>query len=207
MHIFVSQKPMPPVRWHQAFPDAVTVRTPAEARSIIRNGAVVWLDYTVLTTMDRALWLQQLVQLGRPVVVLSNVPNDDEAMQVFGSGGVGYCHVLASSDQLREVGLVVGHGGYWVGSGFVEKVVKLGVRALGSAGVSEGADILRHLTERERMVAREVARGATNAEIAASLGITERTVKAHLSAIFTKSGARDRVQLVLMLSEPQTTAA
>jgi two-component system nitrate/nitrite response regulator NarL len=207
MHIFVSQKPMPPVRWHQAFPDAVTVRTPAEAANVIRENAVVWLDYTVLAAADRALWLQELVKLRRPVVVLSNVPNDDEAMQVFGGGGVGYSHVLASAGQLREIALVVEHGGYWAGSGFVEKVVKLSARALGGATVPEDAGILRHLTERERMVAKQIARGATNAEIAAALGITERTVKAHLSAIFAKSGARDRVQLVLMLAEPQTTAA
>jgi len=53
------------------------------------------------------------------------------------------------------------------------------------------------LTPRERDVAIEVAHGATNKEVAQRLNITERTVKAHLGAVFEKLGVRDRLQLVL----------
>ena len=53
------------------------------------------------------------------------------------------------------------------------------------------------------MVALEVAKGATNKEIAATLGITERTVKSHLTLIFDKTGVRDRVQLALLLNNIQ----
>jgi len=45
-----------------------------------------------------------------------------------------------------------------------------------------------------------VAHGASNREIAVALEITERTVKAHLSAIFDKLGVRDRVQLALRMN-------
>jgi DNA-binding NarL/FixJ family response regulator len=48
-------------------------------------------------------------------------------------------------------------------------------------------------------VADEVVQGRTNKEIAVTLGITERTVKAHLGAIFAKLGVRDRLQLALRL--------
>ena len=59
---------------------------------------------------------------------------------------------------------------------------------------------LDELTSREVMVAKLVGRGESNREIAAELEITERTVKAHLSAIFTKLGVRDRVQLALTVN-------
>ena len=58
----------------------------------------------------------------------------------------------------------------------------------------------RTLTEREREVARAVARGAANKEIARELAITERTVKAHVGAILEKLGARDRLQLSLIVN-------
>ena len=54
------------------------------------------------------------------------------------------------------------------------------------------------------MVAGQVAHGASNREIAEALDITERTVKAHLSAIFEKLGVRDRVQLALAMNNIPT---
>ncbi|WP_370277735.1 response regulator transcription factor [Pontibacterium sp.] len=200
MHVFVSQKPLSPVRWHQAFPDAITVRTPDEASAVARGKGCVWLDFTCLKPVDRQLWLEQAKALKCPVVVLSNVPNDDEAVHVFSAGACGYCHVLAAAQQLQEVALVVEHGGYWVGSSFIEKVLQLSADKLSQVPAPEECPYSELLTEREMMVAREVARGATNKEIASSLEITERTVKAHLASIFAKTGARDRIQLVLRLN-------
>lgn len=65
---------------------------------------------------------------------------------------------------------------------------------------------LNSLTPRELMVAERVAHGASNREIADALEITERTVKAHLSAIFEKLEVRDRVQLALAMNNISTYA-
>ncbi len=55
------------------------------------------------------------------------------------------------------------------------------------------------LTEREKEVTQAVITGASNKEIARQLDITERTVKAHLSAIFQKLDVRDRMHLMLVV--------
>lgn len=55
----------------------------------------------------------------------------------------------------------------------------------------------RDLTAREREVLAQVAQGCTNRQIARRLGISEKTVKNHLSAIFEKIGVADRTQAAL----------
>lgn len=54
------------------------------------------------------------------------------------------------------------------------------------------------LTSRERDVLRHVAVGADNLKIAAQLGITERTVRAHVSALYRKLTADNRTELALI---------
>jgi len=53
------------------------------------------------------------------------------------------------------------------------------------------------LTRREREIARHVALGLRNAEVAERLGVSEGTVKTHLNNIFQKLGFRDRVELAM----------
>ena len=52
------------------------------------------------------------------------------------------------------------------------------------------------LTDRETEILRLIASGAANKEIAAALGISENTVKTHISNLFQKLGARDRTEAV-----------
>ena len=65
--------------------------------------------------------------------------------------------------------------------------------------VEEQTDRRRALTSREMQIARAVAEGRGNREIAAQLGITEQTVKNHLTSIFEKMGVASRLQLALLI--------
>jgi DNA-binding NarL/FixJ family response regulator len=72
----------------------------------------------------------------------------------------------------------------------------------------EHATDLHRLSEREKQIAYLVARGMKNRDIALQLTISENTVKRHLQSIFSKTGAKDRLELaVIALSESSPNAA
>ncbi|MDR3213511.1 MAG: response regulator transcription factor [Azoarcus sp.] len=184
----------PSPRWREAFPDGLSLTRDVAATARVRAD-VVWLG-TGTPGWDSLLAAALRLFTGAVAVVLSNAPNEREAMLALKAGARGYCHAWASPEQLREVAQVVRRDGYWIGPDLMLRLIGVVNKALPAVD-----DLPKELSEREAEVAREVTAGRSNKEIAAVLGITERTVKAHLGAIFTKLGVRDRLQLALRLRE------
>jgi DNA-binding NarL/FixJ family response regulator len=134
--------------------------------------------------------------LARHRVVLASLnPDDAQGFAALSAGCAGYCHALASIDQLQQVLDVVAAGEIWAGRALVLRMIAA-MQRLPSAS---SAPDLSMLSLREREVAQLAAKGLANKEIARQLDIAERTVKAHLSATFAKLGVNDRVHLVLRL--------
>lgn len=156
--------------------------------------SIVLLDDALLHNDLWSLHWQTLLARHR-VVLLSLNPADDAGFAALSAGCAGYCHALASAEQLRQVLAVVESGEIWAGRTLVLRMVAA-MRALPGAAAEPDLSVL---SEREREVALLVARGLANKEIARMLSISERTVKAHLSACFEKFGVSDRVQLVLQV--------
>ncbi|MBP5981870.1 MAG: response regulator transcription factor [Halomonas sp.] len=186
-------------RWKTAFSDAQAALD-HNIESQIKAGDIIWLATSVQVWPELT---QRLVAKGVTVVILSYAPNDREALKALDHGARGYVHTLAAVDVLKQVALVVTNQGVWVGQELLSKVLGGSFKALAQRTEQNArptSECLGVLTERERSVVLAVTSGAANKEVARQLDITERTVKAHLSAIFKKLGVRDRLQLILKLS-------
>ncbi|UYG09337.1 response regulator transcription factor [Halomonas sp. M4R1S46] len=188
-------------RWREAFAEARLVG-PEQARAQAVAGDRVWV------TSDLDQWsglVTTLSQRGAILSVLSYAPNSLEAFQALGAGARGYAHALSPPELLRQVETVVTHQGIWVWPELLARLVGGAFRSLGGEAMLQ-EETLACLTERERAVALAVAEGLSNKAVARRLAITERTVKAHLGAVFRKLGVRDRIQLVLKLSRQEQDA-
>lgn len=191
-HFFISPAAVRSPRWQQAFPNAQWCCSCAELPRV-SSADLVWL----LLEPDGDRDLYTCVALEAPVVALTRQENLAEAQKVLAAGACGYLHYLATPAVLEQVSQVVRHKGLWLGADLMRQLV------LGSAKrlpESPSEPRLQDLTPRERAVVDAVAAGKTNKEVARDLCITERTVKAHLSAAFEKLGVRDRLHLVLVLA-------
>jgi len=199
-HVFIARPANVSPRWLEAFPDALITSAKPDLGT---DGAFVGLS------AELPDWRTRLAALvatpGRDVVLLSLQPDDGEALAAFELGARGYAHALATPEMLREVDAAVAHGGLWVGPALMARLL----RALGAhpTRAAPRADVLDGLSARECEVAEAVAEGLSNKEIALRLALTERTVKAHLAAVFDKLGVRDRLQLVVKIGAGLRAAA
>lgn len=192
--LFITEEGFSSPRWRQAFANASVViasqHEPASAN-------LVW----VLTGLPG--W-EQLIReqtaLGRTVLALTRRPQLEELRQALAAGARGYLEAMSSTAILAQAAATVEAGGMWLPAELVNRMVGLLSPLLAKNAASPqpaGCDLSR-LTARERQVMDEVLGGASNKRIALTLNITERTVKAHLSSVFEKLGARDRMHLMLL---------
>ncbi len=122
------------------------------------------------------------------VVALTSVLDEAVIHQAIRAGAIGYLLKDTGSDELcRAIHAAV--------AGQVQISRQAALRM--AAGPDE-APRLECLTEREMDVLRLLARGRSNKEIAVSLGIAEKTVKAHVGSLLGKLGAASRTQAALL---------
>lgn len=150
-----------------------------------------------LVVIDSALALwnhpqwRQAVQ-GMKVIIASPRPLDTEGQAVLALGARGYVHAYSSSALLVQVLDHVASGQIWVGESLLSRLLSDVTRRLEPKAGWE-----RTLTSREVEVAQRASLGHSNQLIANDLGITERTVRAHLQAVFEKLDVTDRLMLAL----------
>jgi DNA-binding NarL/FixJ family response regulator len=129
------------------------------------------------------------------VLALTTFEDDEVLWGVIEAGAAGFVLKDAPAADLVGAIRVTARGGSWLDPRVADRVLTVLRRRPG--GTSAAGSPVDPLTEREREVLRLVATGANNAEIAEELYLSERTVKGHISAIFSKLGVRDRAAAII----------
>lgn len=162
-----------------------------------QGACLLWVDLATpgLPAWNAPEWTTVLRGGPFRVVATSSNPKDAEAVAALDAGCAGYCHAYADAATLRQVEQVVRAGHVWIGAALMQKLIQTAHRAAPTQASPE--DWSTGLTAREKQVALLAAKGASNQGIASDCDISERTVKAHLSAVFDKLGISDRLQLAL----------
>jgi len=131
------------------------------------------------------------------VLVLTTFDNDEIVLGALRAGASGFLMKDAPGDQLVAAIRVVAGGGSLFAPSVTRRLVE---RYVGTTVLAASAG-LDELTGREREILRLVARGLSNAEVAAELVLSEHTVKTHITHLLQKLGLRDRTQAVVFAYE------
>lgn len=114
------------------------------------------------------------------VLIFSTFARDEEVHSAVKAGAMGYLQKSSSRDDLLKAIRTVAKGGRWLSPELEERLKALTAEP--------------EITPREREILTLVTRGNANKEIAATLGISEDTVKQHVSRILGKLKVNDRAQ-------------
>ena len=133
------------------------------------------------------------------VLVLTTFDLDDYVYEALRSGASGFLLKDASAGELAAAVRVVAAGDALLAPGVTRRLIAEFAR-LGAPRAASRKN-LEDLTERETEVLGLVARGMSNAEIAAHLVVAEQTVKTHVSRVLMKLALRDRAQAVVFAYE------
>jgi DNA-binding NarL/FixJ family response regulator len=132
------------------------------------------------------------------VVVITTFDHDDYVYAALKAGARGFLLKDAGPELLAQAIRAAASGDALIAPSITARLLST-FAAAGPAG--ERAQPREPLTDREEEVLLTVARGRTNAEIAAELHISLSTVKSHIANLMTKLGARNRVEIAIWAYE------
>jgi DNA-binding NarL/FixJ family response regulator len=133
------------------------------------------------------------------VLVLTTFDQDDYVYEALRAGAGGFLLKSAAPARVVEAVRVVAAGEALLAPTVTRRLIEQHVKR---AGTGAGAQRVRNLlTSREVQVVDLIATGMSNAEIAASLVLSEATVKTHVNRVLRKLALRDRVQVVVLAYE------
>ncbi|MCL1981001.1 MAG: response regulator transcription factor [Proteobacteria bacterium] len=160
--------------------------------------------HRVLVDREIVMYIRQR-QPACKLFILSDRPDDTEGLDFLRLGVVGYANSYINPERLMEAARAVASGSVWVNQQLMQRLIAESAPAAVPEGGQAGGDSQKqqftNLSNREYQIASLVAEGLSNLEIAEQVGITERTVKAHLGAVYTKTSTRSRLGLALLLNK------
>jgi len=133
------------------------------------------------------------------VLILTTFDSDEYVYEALKAGAAGFLLKSAPSARLVEGVRLVASGEALLAPTLTKRLIAEYVRR--PVASETLPDQLKRLTERELEVLRLMARGLSNAEIAAEFVVGAATVKTHVNRVLQKLGVRDRVQAVVLAYE------
>jgi DNA-binding NarL/FixJ family response regulator len=133
------------------------------------------------------------------ILVVTSHDDDSLVLRALRAGATGFFLKDAAADRLAEAVRVVAKGETLLAPPIARRLVESQLGAPGTRPALRPR--FDSLTEREKDIARRLARGLSNAALAQELGLSEATVKTHVTRLLTKLQVRSRVQAVVLAYE------
>ena len=156
-----------------------------------QNIDLVLLGHHIGSNLFEAVATLKAARPDLNVIVMGAGMDEENILKTIASGAKGYIDEAAAPTEFEQAFRVVSHGSVWaprrVLSLFVERVSNSPGRIFPAGRLC--------FTHREKEVLAMLVAGRSNKEIGAPLGITERTVKAHVSKLMRKVGVQNRIAL------------
>jgi DNA-binding NarL/FixJ family response regulator len=190
----------------EAEDDLLVVGEAADGEETVRRVSAMKVDVVLMDIrmpiMDGVEATRRIVQadLGTKVLVLTTFDLDEYAFAALKAGASGFLLKDARPVDLLNAIRNVNAGDAVMAPSTTRRLLDHVVPTL-PAGPLTPDPRLALLTDREREVLVEIAKGATNSEIASTLYMAEGTVKTHIGRLLAKLHCRDRVGLVLFAFE------
>jgi len=174
-----------------------------DAIDIVRQARpdVVLMDIRMpeLDGVEATRQLMDDPDVGSRVLILTTFDLDEYVYSALRAGAAGFLLKDTPPEQLIDAVRIVAGGDALLAPSITRRLVEEFARNAPATPTERPG--LDELTERETEVLVAMARGLSNAEIAASLFVGETTVKTHVGRVLMKLGVRDRVQAVVVAYE------
>src|SRR5829696_6367905 len=189
-----------------ALPDLVVVGEAADGAEAIRAARALRPDVVLMDVrMPNVDGIEATTAICRDtaakVLVLTTFDLDEYVYDALRAGASGFLLKDMRRDELVAAVRVVAAGEALLAPTVTRRLTADVVTRARPPAPAPADARLASLTARETDTLRQVARGLSNAEIAAELYVTEHTVKTHVSSVLSKLGLRDRVQAVVLAYE------
>jgi DNA-binding NarL/FixJ family response regulator len=169
------------------------------AASLAPDVAVMDVRMPVMDGIEATRQITRAPGAGPRVLILTTFDLDEYVFEALRAGASGFALKSRPPEELLSGIRTVAAGEALLAPTVTRRLIAhFADRTQATARTPWG---LAELTDREREVLELVARGLSNAELAATLHVTLPTAKTHVSRILTKLGARDRTQLAILAYE------
>jgi len=165
-------------------------------RPVQPDTAVIHLVHASDFTDELMPWLQKSIQEGVVVAVAADLPVVKQMLDCSHYGVQAYINAYMSTANYQQMLRLLRSGQSWYPPELLAHAMQLAREVLYR---QPDEDPLKLLTPREREIAMAVADGKSNKAVANLYGISDRTVKTHLTHIFEKLQVKDRVALVIYI--------